>query len=133
MTCNLCNKENVVIVYHEGTGSPILFDKQSERPHVCPIKSVYCPIHRMRFPQNRVCEHYEKLNYVPGENEDFFIRNILNPPRPKQTFKRIGTSAGNTRTKNSICKHCNQSIDGLSAAKQEEHVSKCKGQLKLGS
>ena len=131
MTCELCNNPNVVIQTHQGTGSPILYDTMSERPHVCPVKSVYCPICKKRFRQESVCFHYQNLNYSPGENEDFFIRNILHPPQPKQNKKWIGTSVGNTRTKNSICKHCNNSIDGLSAQKQEEHISKCKGQAKL--
>lgn len=86
------------------------------------MTEVYCPKCEDNFPEDAVCDHYKALNFKPGENPDFFIRNIMFPPKPRFQGKRIGTSAGNTRTKNTVCKECNKDLNGLSFDKMQQHV-----------
>lgn len=136
MTCEICGNPNVYPKQHEATQEWYLYDKNLEGPHKCPIASVYCPNCNKRFPQNKVCIHYQNLNYKPGESEAFFIRNIKFPPRPKQTSKRIGTSGGNNRAKNTKCNvpGCYKDLNGLSYAQIEKHIeehAKQKGQTRL--
>ena len=122
MPCEFCNNPNVIIKIHEGTGHPIPWDKQGERPHNCPVPTVYCPACKERMHQTSVCEHYKALGYKPGENEQFFIRMILHPPQPRFQGKRIGTSVGNTRTKNTTCKKCGKDLNGWKTERIERHV-----------
>lgn len=124
MTCEFCNNPNVVIKIHEGTGEVMLWDTQSERPHNCQVTTIYCPSCRKRMLQVKPCVHYQDLNYTPGENEAFFIRMIKFPPKAKTISKRIGTSAGNNRAKNTRCTFagCNKDINGYSFDKIQQHV-----------
>lgn len=88
------------------------------------MNEVFCPAHSQNFPEDAVCDHYKALNFKPGENQDFFIRMISNPPKPKFQGKRIGTSGGNTRTKNTVCKFpgCNKDLNGYSFEKMQQHT-----------
>lgn len=53
------------------------------------MKEVFCPKCDQNFPEDAVCDHYKALNFKPGENPDFFIRMISNPPKPKWNGKRL--------------------------------------------
>lgn len=122
MACEFCHDPNVIIKIHEGTGQPMLWDRQGERPHNCPVPTVYCPSCRKRRLQLDVCEHYKALGYRQGENEQFFINKILHPPQPKPQGRRIGTSAGYTRTKNTICSKCGKDLNGWKTERIDRHV-----------
>lgn len=122
MTCAFCHNPDVIIKRNEGTGIPIQWDQQGEREHKCPVATVYCPTCQKRMLQTSVCEHYQNLNYKPGENEQFFMRMILHPPQPKQQKKWIGASVGNTRTKDTKCRKCGKDLNGWKTERIERHV-----------
>lgn len=82
------------------------------------------------------CEHYKKYNWKPGENETFFIK-LINQNYQVGSFggwknkrKSIGTSAGNTRTKNTVCKWpgCNKDLNGYSFERMQKHADDHKKQ-----
>lgn len=93
------------------------------------MKQIRCPACDRSMPETDPCEHYKKYNWKPGENETFFIKLIQQNYAPgsfggwKNKRKSIGTSAGNSRTKNTLCKFpgCNKDLNRYSFEKIEEH------------
>lgn len=93
------------------------------------MKEITCPAGCPPFPEDQPCEHFKKYKWKPGENEFFIIKLIQQNYEPGSfgrkwnKSKRIGTSAGNTRTKNTICKYpgCNKDLNGYSFDKIEKH------------
>lgn len=122
MPCEFCGLESVFIKRHEGTGEAMLWDRQGERPHNCPIPTIFCPTCNKRMLQTDPCAHYKALGYKPGENEAFFIRLIKFPPQPRQNKKWIGTSVGNTRTKDTKCKRCGQDLNHKTYEQIQVHI-----------
>src|SRR5574337_580754 len=99
------------------------------------MKEISCPACDIKMPEDQPCEHYKKYNWKPGENEMFFIKMIQQNYEPG-TFgrskwrKQIGTSAGNTRTKNTVCKWpgCNKDLNGYSFERMQKHADDHKKQ-----
>lgn len=124
MNCEFCGSESVVVKHDKEIDKLILWDVQKDASHNCTVPVIFCPSCMKLMTQQNPCEHYKKLAYRPGENESFFIQRIKFPPAPKQNKKWIGTSAGNTRTKNTRCKFpgCNKDLNNMSYEKIQEHV-----------
>lgn len=119
----------------------MIFEEGREIPHdikTCKTRTnhVWCPICKQALLDGQPCHHYTYYRYRKGENEDHFIRLIIEG-HEYGTFgrhkkqKRIDTSAGNTRTKNSICNQCGLNLDRLTAKEQEKHVENHKNNYSL--
>jgi len=104
------------------------------------MKEIFCPACNVSMPETAPCEHYKRYNWKAGENEEFFVKLIKQNYEPGSSMgwkgkrKCIGTSVGNTRTKNTRCLLCGKDLNGLTYAKIEKHKEehrKLQGQASL--
>lgn len=92
--------------------------------------TIFCPACESEYLETQPCEHYRNLGYKPGENEGFFQRRIREGYEPgswtnRNKFKKhIGTSVGNTRTKDTTCKACGKNLNHFSQDKIAAHIAK---------